>query len=140
LTALPVSLGKRNAQWYVCRLDQRVTVSPTIRSIFNASDANEATRLLGPAIKGCLSAHPKLAAWAEPNLAEGFTVFALPAKHRVRMRTTNWLERVNKEIKRKTRVGTLFSNTASCVRLVTAILADQDQEWMTAKIYLTMKP
>ena len=43
-------------------------------------------------------------------------------------------------IKRRTRVATLFPNTASCLRLVTAILAEQDEEWMTAKIYLTMKP
>ena len=50
------------------------------------------------------------------------------------------LERLNKEIKRRTRVATLFPNTASCLRLVTAILAEQDEEWMTAKIYLTMKP
>ena len=131
---------QHNAQGYVSKLDQRVPVSRAIRSIFNAPDANEATRLLGLAIEGWRSAHPKLAAWAETNLAEGFTVFALPAEHRVRMRTTNGLERLNKEIKRRTRVATLFPNTASCLRLVTAILAEQDEEWMTAKIYLTMKP
>jgi len=131
---------QHNAQGYVSKLDQRVPVSRTIRSIFNAPDANEATRLLGLAMGGWRSAHPKLAAWAETNLAEGFTVFALPPEHRVRMRTTNGLERLNKEIKRRTRVATLFPNTASCLRLVTAILAEQDEEWMTAKIYLTMKP
>ncbi len=43
-------------------------------------------------------------------------------------------------IERRTRVATLFPNTASCLRLVSAILAEQDEEWMTAKIYLTMKP
>ena len=131
---------QHNAQGYVSKLDQRVPVSRTIRSIFNAPDANEATRLLGLAMEGWRSAHPKLAAWAETNLIEGFTVFALPVEHRVRMRTTNALERLNKEIKRRTRVATLFPNTASCLRLVTAILAEQDEEWMTAKIYLTMKP
>lgn len=125
------------------RYDSLRTLMPvarTIRSIFNAPDANEATRLLGLAIESWRSAHPKLAAWAETNLAEGFAVFALPPEHRVRMRTTNGLERLNKEIKRRTRVATLFPNTASCLRLVTAILAEQDEEWMTAKIYLTMKP
>lgn len=59
---------------------------------------------------------------------------------RVRMRTTNGVERLNKEIKRRTRVATLFPNSASCLRLVSAILAEQDEEWMTAKIYLTMNP
>jgi len=84
--------------------------------------------------------HPKLAAWAQENLDEGFAVFSLPPEHRVRMRTTNGLERLNKEIKRRTRVATLFPNSASCLRLVSAILAEQDEEWMTAKIYLTMRP
>ena len=56
------------------------------------------------------------------------------------MRTTNGLERLNKELKRRTRVATLFPNAASCLRLVSAMLAEQDEEWMTAKIYLTMKP
>ncbi len=83
--------------------------------------------------------HPKLAAWAQHNIAEGFTVFGLPAEHRVRMRTTNGLERINKELKRRTRVATLFPNAASCLRLVSALLAEQDEEWMTAKTYLTMK-
>ena len=55
------------------------------------------------------------------------------------MRTTNGLERLNKELKRRARVATLFPNTESCLRLVSALLAEQDEEWLTAKIYLTMK-
>lgn len=55
---------------------------------------------------------------------------------RVRMRTTNGVDRLNKEIKRRTRVA-VFPNSASCMRLVSAILTEQDEEWMTAKIYLT---
>jgi len=54
--------------------------------------------------------------------------------------STNPLERLNKEIKRRTRVATLFPNSASCLRLVSAILAEQDEEWMSSKIYLNMKP
>jgi len=63
----------------------------------------------------------------------GLAVFNLPPEHRVRMRTTNGVERLNKKIKRRTRVATLFPNSASCLRLVSAILAEQDKEWMTAK-------
>ena len=55
----------------------------------------------------------------------------------MRMRSTNGLERLNKELKRRTRVATLFPNIDSCQRLVSALLAEQDEEWMTAKIYLT---
>ncbi len=61
-------------------------------------------------------------------------------KTTLRMRTTNGLERLNKELKRRTRVATLFPNPDSCLRLISALLAEQDEEWMTAKIYLTMKP
>ena len=56
------------------------------------------------------------------------------------MRTTNGVERLNKEIKLRTRAATLFPNPASCLRLVSAILAEQDEEWMNAKIDLNMKP
>ncbi len=129
---------QHNAQGYVTKLDQRIPVARAIRSIFNAPDVNEAMRLLKQATQSWRTSHPKLAAWAEDNLTEGFAVFGLPPEHRVRMRTTNGLERLNKKIKRRTRVATLFPNTASCLRLVSALLAEQDEEWMSAKIYLTM--
>jgi transposase-like protein len=48
------------------------------------------------------------------------------------------LERLNKELKRRTQVATLFPKKASCTRLVSAMLAEQVEEWMTAKIYLNM--
>ena len=130
---------QHNAQGYVSRLDHRAPVARTIALIFNAPDVNEASRLLGLAVEAWGTTHPKLAEWAQLNIAEGFAVFGLPPGHRVRMRTTNGLERLNKEIKRRTRVATLFPNSASCLRLVSAILAEQDEEWMTAKIYLNMK-
>ena len=62
---------------------------------------------------------PALVAWAEENLAEGLTIFAFPEAHRRRLRTTNMVERLNKEVKRRTSVATLFPNEASCLRLVT---------------------
>ena len=131
---------QHNAQAYVTRLDQRKPVARQIRGIFNAPDAHEAQRLLNNALKDWQVSHPQLATWAEINLPEGFAVFGLPDAHRVRMRTTNGLERLNKELKRRTRVATLLPNSDSCLRLVSALLAEQDEEWLTAKIYLTMQP
>ena len=61
---------------------------------------------------------PKLAAWMEENLPQGLAVFALPAAHQRRMRTSNAMERVNQELKRRTRVAGLFPNEASLLRLV----------------------
>jgi transposase-like protein len=58
--------------------------------------------------------------------------------HRKRLRTTNMLENLNKQVKRRTRVAGLFPNTESALRLVTAVLMEQSQEWETGKVYLTM--
>ena len=65
---------------------------------------------------------PGLASWLEENIPEALEVFAFPAAHRKRLRTNNGLERLNKEIKRRTRVATLFPNEASVLRLVSAVL------------------
>lgn len=131
---------QQNAGKYVTRLDDRAPVARAIRAIFTASDAAEALEKLKSAVANWRHTQPLLAQWAEANLQEGFTVFGLPEPHRVRMRTTNGLERLNKEIKRRTRVATLFPNPESCLRLVSALLAEQDEEWLSGKIYLTMKP
>ena len=131
---------QQNAQAYVPRLDLRKEVAQRIRSIFNAPDKAEAQRLLNQAVERWQKEAPKLAEWAEANLPEGFGVFDYPSALRTRLRTTNGLERINREIKRRTRVASIFPNAASCLRLVSALLAECDEEWMTAKIYLTIKP
>jgi len=131
---------QQNAQAYVTRLDQRLPVASRIRAIFNAPDRDEAQRLLNQAIEAWRKDAPKLAEWAEENLPMGFTVFDYPSSHRIRLRTTNGLERINRELKRRTRVASIFPNPPSCLRLVSALLAECDDEWMTGKIYLNMKP
>jgi putative transposase len=131
---------QQNAQAYVTRLDQRKPVAQRIRSIFNAPDRVEAERLLKQAVQAWATDAPKLAQWAEDNLPEGFTAFDSPHAQRMRLRTTNGLERINREIKRRTRVASIFPNTASCLRLVSALLAECDEEWMTGKIYLNLQP
>jgi putative transposase len=130
---------QQNAQAYVTRLDQRKPVAQRIRAIFNAPDRAEAERLLKQTLEFWATDSPKLAQWAEENLPDGFAVFDLPHAQRVRLRTTNGLERINREIKRRTRVASIFPNTASCLRLVSALLAECDEDWMTGKIYLNLK-
>ncbi|MCG3187992.1 MAG: IS256 family transposase IS406 [Rhodocyclaceae bacterium] len=117
---------QQNAQAYVTRLDLRKPLAQRIRSIFNAPDKAEAERLLRQALDAWKSEAPKLAQWTEENLPDGFTVFDLPHAQRPRLRTTNGLERINREIKRRTRVASIFPNTASCLRLVSALLAECD--------------
>lgn len=65
---------------------------------------------------------PRFVAWLEENVAQGFTVFQFPRAHWKKLRTSNVLERVNREIKRRTRVAVLFPNEDSCLRLVSAVL------------------
>lgn len=131
---------QQNAQAYVTRLEQREPIARRMRAIFNAPERAEAQRLLNEAIAQWRLDAPKLADWAEANLPDGFAVFDYPPAHRVRLRTTNALERINRELKRRTRVASMFPNAASCLRLVSALLTEFDEEWMTGKIYLTMKP
>jgi len=130
---------QQNAQSYVARLDQREPIGRRIRAIFNAPDQVEAQRLLEQAIELWRKDAPRLAQWAESALPEGFAVFDYPQAHRVRLRTTNGLERINRELKRRTRVASIFPNSASCLRLISALLTEFDEDWMTGKIYLTFK-
>ena len=83
---------------------------------------------------------PKLAAWMEENLPQGLTILSLPAAHQKRLRTTNGLERVNQEIKRRTRVARMFPNEASLLRLVSALLAETSDDWASEKSYLNLQP
>lgn len=117
--------------------------SAELRAVWNAANRVEAERLLGLMVKKYAPDAPKLAAWLEENVPEGLTVFDFPVEHRRRLRTINGLERLNREIKRRTRVATLFPNEASLLRLATAVLMETDEEWQTEKRYLpkaTMQP
>jgi transposase-like protein len=127
---------QQNATAYVPKVDMRSEVAADIRGVFNAPDANEAERLLKIAIEKYRTTAPKLADWMEQNVPEGLTVFTRPQPHHKRLRTSNMIERLNKEIHRRTRVATLFPNEASLLRLVSAVLAEVDEEWQTGKTYL----
>jgi len=127
---------QQNAVAYVPKVDMRSEVADDLRGVFNAPDANEADRLLKLAADKYRPKAPKLADWMERSVPEGLTVFTRPTAHRRRLRTSSMLERLNKEIKRRTRVATLFPNEASLLRLVSAVLAEVDEEWQTGKCYL----
>ena len=73
----------------------------------------------------------------EGNIIEGLTVFKLPEHFRRRLRTSNMSERINREIKRRTRVAGLFPNESSVLRLLTAILMETSDEWETGRAYFS---
>lgn len=127
---------QQNAAAYVPKVEMRVAVAADLRGVFNAPDQAEAERLLKLMLDKYRPTAPRLAEWLEENVPEGLTVFTRPAAHRRRLRTTNLIERLNKEILRRTRVATLFPNEASLLRLVSAVLVEVDQEWQTGIRYL----
>jgi len=95
---------QQNAQSYVPRVGMRMEVAEDIRSVFNAPDRETADTYLRKAVQKYALLAPKLADWMEVNIPEGFTVFAFPKVHQRRLRTSNYLERLSQEIKRRTRV------------------------------------
>lgn len=128
---------QQNAASYVPKIEMKSEVASDIRSIFNARDRSEADALLKKTVEKYRQTASKLSSWMEENIPEGLTVFAFPESHRRLIRTTNGLERVNKEVKRRTRVVGLFPNEESCLRLVSAVLMEISDDWQTGKTYLT---
>ena len=129
---------QQNAQAYVPRVEMRAPVAVDLRNIFNAPNRVAAEALLKQTLDKYAKTAAKLTAWLESDLPEGFTVFNFPAAHQRRLRTVNGIERVNREIERRTRVVSIFPNEAACLRLITALLMEMDEEWQVGKVYLTL--
>ena len=128
---------QQNASAYVPKQEMKPQVAADIRAIFNAQDKVEADALLKRTAQKYEQTAPKLAAWLEESLPEGLTVLSFPEAHRRLLRTTNGVERVNREIKRRTQVASIFPNEASCLRLVSALLMETSDDWQAGKAYLT---
>lgn len=130
----------KNAMDHVPQTSLRPRVVEELRAIFGARNRPAAEMLLKQMVESYAKTAPKLALWLEQNVPEGLNVFQLPAEHQKRMRTTNMIERVNQELKRRTRVIRVFPNVESLLRLITARLSELSDDWETGKIYLNMHP
>ena len=130
----------RNALQQVPKQEMKGEVMDDVRAVLDAPDEAAARRQLDQVAKKYATAAPRLATWLEANVPESLTVLRLPPAHRPRLRTTNMLERLNRELKRRTRVATLFPNEAALLRLVSAILIEVSEEWETGKRYVTFDP
>lgn len=129
---------QQNAQEYVTKQHLKSKVATDIRGIFNADDLDHAQERLKDFVKIYSETQPRLAAWAEENLPEGFAVYAFPEAHRKRLRTSNACENVNGQIKKRTRVVGLFPSEQSLERLVTGVLIEISETWETGKTYLSL--
>lgn len=129
----------QNAQSYAPKRSLREPIAQSMRDIFNSCDIETAKRKVREVEEYFAKIAPEFSLWLAKNVEEGLTCFLFPRSHRRRIRTTNGLERVNREIKRRTRVATLFPNAASALRLVTGILIEIHEDWITERRYLDMQ-
>lgn len=130
---------QQNAQSKITRTSLKEQVASDIRAIFNAPSLEEATRLLDMAVEKYAKDQSKLSAWMQDNIPEGLTVFSFPEHLRKKLRTNNVEERLNRSVKARTRLVSVFPNQASQLRLVSAICMEISDEWETGTIYLNVK-
>jgi putative transposase len=120
-----------------CRPAQRGLVSAALREVFNAPDRDEARRRVGDVIERLTAIAPKVAQLLEDAEEDLIAFYAFPAAHWTKLRSTNPLERVNREIGRRSDVVGIFPNDASAIRLAGALLIEQNDEWLTCRRYLS---
>ncbi len=128
---------QQNAQAYVPRKDMQAAVAEDIRTIFNAPDRAAAEAYLAKAVEKYRKTASRLAEWMAANIPEGLTIFSFPAIHRRLIRTTNGVERLHREVRRRTRVVSIFPNQAACLRLVSAVLNEISDEWISGRSFLS---
>jgi putative transposase len=129
----------RNPQGLVGRR-HRARLAEELRAVFAAPDAAQARSQARGSAERWRRSHPAVAARLEEELEACLACYEVPAAHRVRVRTTNGLERFNQELKRRTRVVRIFPHRASLLRLVTALAMEQSEEWVSGRRYLDMEP
>lgn len=109
-----------------------------LRLIFDAPDGTVARRVLDDTLEAYGEQAPKAVQCLEQGFDDATAVLALPSRYRRRLRTTNSVERLNQEIRRRERVIRIFPNMESAVRLIGALLMEQDEDWSTGRKYLNM--
>jgi transposase-like protein len=109
-----------------------------LRWLYDRRDLAEARQDLARWLAKWQARHPKLCDWVEENIEETLTCFCLPQQHHKHMKSTNMLERLNQELKRRTHVVRIFPNAESCLRLVRALAVETHENWLEAIRYLNM--
>jgi putative transposase len=110
-----------------------------LRWIYDRRDLAEVRRDLAAWLAKWQAKHPKLCDWVEENIEETLTYYRLPLPHHKHMKSTNMLERLNQEIKRRTHVVRIFPNMESCLRLVRALAVETHENWLEGTRYLNMQ-
>ncbi len=130
---------QQNASQYVPNQGMKPEVANDLRMIFNTPNRTVAQHYLAQVVQKYTKNASKLANWIEQAVPEGLTVFDFPAQHQKKLRTTNGVERLNREIRRRTAVVGIFPHEESCLRLTSAVLMEIDDEWQVGRVYLTFQ-
>ncbi|HYQ92597.1 MAG TPA: transposase, partial [Candidatus Competibacteraceae bacterium] len=140
-----------NATWQRCRVHfmrnllacvpkaQQGMVAAAVRQVFTQTDSAAAHVLWRQVADQLRGRFPRVAALMDEAEDDVLAYLAFPEDHRVKLHSTNGLERLNKEVKRRANVVGIFPNEASIRRLIGAILAEQNDEWLLQNRYLTLE-
>jgi putative transposase len=118
---------------------RRAELAEGLREVFACPTRETALKIAGELADRWRKSHKKVAEHLEEHIEECLACLAFPASHRKRIRTTNGLERLNQEIKRRTKVARIFPNREACLRLITALVVEQSEEWVSGRRYLNME-
>ena len=118
-----------------CSVRHRLEIISAVRIIFNSQDKSEARRRLDEFVRTFQKIAPKAVACMEEGFEDAMAVMCLPEKYRKRLRTTNMQERLNEEIRRRERVIRIFPNDASVLRIIGALLLEQNEKWQTQRYF-----
>jgi putative transposase len=119
------------------RREQQPMLAALIRPIFNADSGEQARELLGEALERLRAPLPKIADLLEEAEEDLLAFYAFPADHRAKLRSTNPLERFNREIGRRTDVVGIFPNDRALIRLAASVVIEQNDEWLVGRRYLS---
>jgi putative transposase len=128
----------RNALDYLARKADNDCMTE-LRWIYDRRSIEEARQDLAAWLRKWAAQYPRLCDWVEGNIEETLTFYRLPRQHHKNLKSTNLLERLNEEIKRRTLVVRIFPNTAACLRLVRALAVEMHENWIEATKYLNME-
>ncbi|UWU19307.1 IS256 family transposase (plasmid) [Rhizobium sullae] len=109
-----------------------------LRWLYDRRDLDEAKADLAAWLAKWSVRYPRLTTWVEETIEQTLTFFRLPRQHHKHLKSTNMLERLNEEIRRRTYVVRIFPNTESCLRLVRALAVETHENWMEANRYINM--
>ena len=119
------------------RREQQPMLAALLRPIFNADNGEQARELVGDALERLRKPLPKIAALLEEAEEDLLAFYGFPADHWPKLRSTNPLERVNREIGRRTDVVGIFPNDRSLIRLAASVVIEQNDEWLVGHRYLS---